>query len=352
MLLAFAVVNIQRPRWLRTFTVAFGGVAANLGGVPLAFAFIAALGVQGLATKVLTTMGVDFVDPAFLGSNAGLTIVYLYFQIPLMLLVVLPAIDGLQASWREAAANLGAGPFAYWRRVGGPILAPSVLGGLLLLFANSFSAYATAYAISTGASRLAPVQIRFYLQGDQSGYAEVGYAIGRVDDRHRPRGDGRLPRSCAAARNVGGDERSAVPRRARGSCVILCVIFFTVPMIALARFSFQKVPVVRLGWSTLFDKWTWDGLARRAARPEVPAGAVLQPAPRARLGAAHAGAAAADRAARPPAPPQGPPVRRGAHADAVRRPADHARRRRARRVPRLGAAGCSAATTSSCRSTR
>jgi putative spermidine/putrescine transport system permease protein len=176
-LLAFAVVNLRRPRWLRTFVTSFSGVAANLGGVPLAFAFIAALGVQGLATKVLDTMGFDFVDPTFLGSNTGLTVVYLYFQIPLMMLVVLPAVDGLQPSWREAAANLGAGPFTYWRRVGGPILAPSVLGGLLLLFANSFSAYATAYAISTGASRLAPVQIRFYLQGDQSGYAEVGYAI-------------------------------------------------------------------------------------------------------------------------------------------------------------------------------
>ncbi|MCU1503267.1 MAG: binding-protein-dependent transport system inner rane component, partial [Ilumatobacteraceae bacterium] len=112
-----------------------------------------------------------------LGSNTGLTIVYLYFQIPLMMRVVLPAIDGLKTAWREAAANLGAGSVTYWRRVGGPILAPSILGGLLLLFANSFSAYATAYAISTGASRLAPVQIRFFLQGDQSGYAEVGYAM-------------------------------------------------------------------------------------------------------------------------------------------------------------------------------
>ena len=176
-LLAFAVVNLRRPRWLRTFVTSFSGVAANLGGVPLAFAFIAALGVQGLATKVLSAMGFDFVDPSFLGSNVGLTVVYLYFQIPLMMLVVLPAVDGLQPSWREAAANLGAGPFTYWRRVGGPILAPSVLGGLLLLFANSFSAYATAFAISTGASRLAPVQVRFYLQGDQSGFAGLGYAM-------------------------------------------------------------------------------------------------------------------------------------------------------------------------------
>ncbi len=176
-LLAFAVVDLRRPRWLRTFATSFGGVAANLGGVPLAFAYIAALGTQGLATKVLSTMGVDIGGPEFLGSNAGLTVVYLYFQIPLMMLVVLPAIDGLRPAWREAAANLGAGSVTYWRRVGGPILAPAVLGGLLLLFANSFSAYATAYAISTGASRLTPVQIRFFLQGDQSGYANVGYAM-------------------------------------------------------------------------------------------------------------------------------------------------------------------------------
>ena len=175
--LAGALVGVERPRWLRGFTTSFAGVAANLGGVPLAFAFIAALGVQGLATKVLAVAGLDVFGAGFLGSNTGLTVVYLYFQIPLMMLVVLPAIDGLQAAWREAAANLGAGSFTYWRRIGGPILAPSILGGLLLLFANSFSAYATAYAISTGASRLAPVQIRFYLQGDQSGYAEVGYAM-------------------------------------------------------------------------------------------------------------------------------------------------------------------------------
>ncbi|MEO5724051.1 MAG: ABC transporter permease subunit, partial [Ilumatobacteraceae bacterium] len=177
-LLAYAVVAVRRPKWLRTFATSFGGVAANLGGVPLAFAYIAALGVQGLATKVIKAMGYDLVGSGFaLGGNTGLTVVYLYFQIPLMMLVVLPAIDGLQTSWREAAANLGATPLTYWRRVGGPILLPSILGGLLLLFANSFSAYATAYAISTGSSRLAPVQIRFYLQGDQSGYAEVGYAM-------------------------------------------------------------------------------------------------------------------------------------------------------------------------------
>jgi putative spermidine/putrescine transport system permease protein len=177
-LLAYAVVTLRRPRWLRSFATSFGGVAANIGGVPLAFAFLAALGVQGLVTKILDSMGVDLIGAGFsLGSTTGLIVVYMYFQIPLMMLVVMPAIDGLQPAWREAAANLGGSPATYWRRVGGPILAPSVLGGLLLLFANSFSAYATAFAISTGSSRLAPVQIRFYLQGDQSGYAEVGYAM-------------------------------------------------------------------------------------------------------------------------------------------------------------------------------
>jgi putative spermidine/putrescine transport system permease protein len=102
----------------------------------------------------------------------------LYFQIPLMLLVMLPAIDGLRATWREASMNMGASRWQFWRHVGLPILAPSILGGTLLLFANAFSAYATAYALSSGGSRLVPVQIRFYLQGNTiTGKGNLGYAL-------------------------------------------------------------------------------------------------------------------------------------------------------------------------------
>jgi putative spermidine/putrescine transport system permease protein len=175
--LALVVARLQRPRWLRSAVAAFAGVAANMGGIILAFAFIAALGTQGLLTKAITSAGID-VPAQFIASFWGLVIVYLYFQIPLMLLVMLPAVDGLKPEWREAAANLGGTAVTYWRRVGIPVLAPAALGGMLLLFANSFAAYATAFALTTGSSNLVPLQIRFYLQGNAiTGKQGLGYAL-------------------------------------------------------------------------------------------------------------------------------------------------------------------------------
>ncbi len=178
-LLAYAATIIRRPRWLRAIITSFSGVAANLGGIPLAFAFIALLGRQGLFTKILDGLfhfklyGTSFK----LDSTWGLTVVYSYFNIPLMVLITLPAIDGLKQSWREACANLGGTSFTYWRRVGIPVLTPSLLGGFLLLFANSFSAYATAAAL-TQKSLIVPLRIGFYLRGDVSANEDqLGFAL-------------------------------------------------------------------------------------------------------------------------------------------------------------------------------
>jgi putative spermidine/putrescine transport system permease protein len=178
-MLAYALATLERPKFLRSGAIAFSGVAANLGGLPLAFAFIATLGAQGLATKILKTGGVDLISHGItVYSFWGLAVVYLYFQIPLMVLVTIPAIDGLKPAWREAAQNLGSTSFNYWRRVGIPVLMPSILGGMLLLFANAFSAYATAYVLSTGTSNLVSVQIRFFLQGNTiTGKGQLGYAL-------------------------------------------------------------------------------------------------------------------------------------------------------------------------------
>lgn len=178
-MLTAAVVRIERPAWLREGVTSFAGVAANLGGIPLAFAFLAALGTQGLVTKMLDWFGFDLMGTGFSISNfAGITLVYLYFQIPLMFLVALPAFEGLRPIWQEAAAGLGADSFRYWRHVALPILTPALLGGFLLLFANAFSAYATAYALSSGGAKLIPVQIRFFLQGNTiTGKDNLGYAM-------------------------------------------------------------------------------------------------------------------------------------------------------------------------------
>ena len=178
-LVAIAVVSLDRMRGLRNLMVGYSAVAANLGGIPLAFAFIASLGMQGLYTKILSAFGVNLSDMGFKISDfSGIVIVYLYFQIPLMTLVMLPAVDGLKSTLREAASNLGASSRQYWKSIGIPLLTPSLLGGFLLLFANAFSAYATAFALSAGGSRLVSVQIRFYLQGNTiTGKSNLGYAL-------------------------------------------------------------------------------------------------------------------------------------------------------------------------------
>jgi len=182
-LLAYAAATATRPRWLRNLVTSFSGVAANLGGLPLAFAFLALLGRQGLLTKILANFGWDIYNgnfnlgPKGLGEVPGLITVYSYFNIPLMVLITLPAIDGLKASWREASSNLGGTSFTYWRRVGIPVLTPSLLGGFLLLFANSFSAYATA-KILTDNSKIVSLRLGLFLGGDISvGKDAIGYSL-------------------------------------------------------------------------------------------------------------------------------------------------------------------------------
>ena len=178
-LLAYAAATATRPRWLRTLVASFSGVAANMGGIPLAFAFLTLLGRQGLLTKIINeSFGTDIWNAGFSFANVtGLVVVYCYFNIPLMVLITLPAIDGLRQSWREACANLGGTAFTFWRRVGLPVLAPSLMGGFLLLFANSFSAYATAAAL-TDSSKIVSLRIGFFLGGDMNiGEDAVGFAL-------------------------------------------------------------------------------------------------------------------------------------------------------------------------------
>jgi putative spermidine/putrescine transport system permease protein len=160
-LMAYAVFSRGAPAFLRTFLTTFSGVAANFAGVPLAFAFIATLGTVGLATRFIdSAFGINLYAEGFTLFNfTGLVVTYVYFQIPLMILLIAPAIDGLRAEWREAAANIGASAPQYWRFVGIPILAPSLLGALLVLFGNSFAAYATAYALTSGHINIVPLLI-------------------------------------------------------------------------------------------------------------------------------------------------------------------------------------------------
>jgi putative spermidine/putrescine transport system permease protein len=176
---AAAVTLGRLPKWIRSPLLTFSGVASNFAGVPLAFAFLATLGPIGLVTVFLRTqIGIDLRSLGFnLLSFWGLTLTYLFFQIPLMILIITPALDGLKREWREAASILGATGFQYWRMVAFPILFPSLLGTLALLFANSFGAVATAIALTGSSLNIVPILLFAQIRGDVLGDPHLGYAL-------------------------------------------------------------------------------------------------------------------------------------------------------------------------------
>jgi putative spermidine/putrescine transport system permease protein len=178
-ILAYAI-QTGRSGVMRRLVATASGVLANFGGVNLTFMFIAAYGSQGIITLWLHAIGINpYSHGLRIYTFYGVSFVYMYFQIPLMVLVITPALSGLRQSWREAAQNMGASSWRYWRHVGVPVLLPSILGGILLLFGSSFAAYATAEALTGGIIALAPIQIGDLVNGNViSGQQNLGYAIG------------------------------------------------------------------------------------------------------------------------------------------------------------------------------
>jgi putative spermidine/putrescine transport system permease protein len=176
-LLAYAIILGGLPKFLRTAVMTFSGVASNFAGVPLALAFVFTLGQLGILTVFLQGLGWNIYDGNFkLTGKFGLELVYLYFQIPLMVLIIAPAIDGLKKEWREAAENMGASPSMYWRRVALPVLTPSILGTMVLLFGNAFGAQATAYQLTGGTLPIITNVISSQIRGDVLHNQGLGFA--------------------------------------------------------------------------------------------------------------------------------------------------------------------------------
>ncbi|XVV17290.1 ABC transporter permease [Actinoplanes sp. CA-131856] len=177
--LAYALATARPDGILRRVVTAAAGVLAQFGGVTLAFAFLATIGLSGFVTVFLQDHGIDiYSGGVWLFELPGLTLVYTYFQIPLMVIVFLPALDGIRPQWREATESLGGTTWQYWTKVAGPLLGPAFLGSTLLLFANAFSAYATAAALVSQGNPIVPLQIRSALTSEVIlGQANVGKAM-------------------------------------------------------------------------------------------------------------------------------------------------------------------------------
>lgn len=178
--MAAAVTFGAVPRAIKSPLLTFSGVASNFAGVPLAFAFLATYGPVGFIA-VFLRQNFGIVLQRDLGFSIlsfwGLTMTYLFFQIPLMILIIIPALEGLKREWREAAAALGASTLQYWRMVALPILFPALLGTFALLFANAFGAVATAYALTGSSLNIVPIQLFAQIRGDVLGDPNLGYAM-------------------------------------------------------------------------------------------------------------------------------------------------------------------------------
>lgn len=154
------------PTRLHDFVMSFTNMTSNFAGVPLAFAFVILLGLNGCLTLLLRKYGM--MESFNLYSKSGLIVLYTYFQIPLGVLLLYPAFDALRSDWRESAALLGASPWRFWRYIGLPVLAPALMGTFVILLANALGAYATVYALTTGNFNVIPIRISGLVAGDIS----------------------------------------------------------------------------------------------------------------------------------------------------------------------------------------
>jgi putative spermidine/putrescine transport system permease protein len=164
-IVAHLIVN-SRSALVKNSLTALADVTANFGGAPLAFAFVITLGSTGIVTLLMKQIGIDLYPNFRIYSLGGLVVSYLYFQIPLAILLLIPSFQGLRQEWAEAAAILGAKPTLYWRMVALPILWPSLVSSFFLLFANAFGAYATAWTLTGSSINLVTIQIAALIRGE------------------------------------------------------------------------------------------------------------------------------------------------------------------------------------------
>jgi putative spermidine/putrescine transport system permease protein len=176
------IIGYAIYRWpserVREALITLSDVTTNFAGAPLAFAFIVILGLNGVVTQFLAQYLHYELYPKFsIYSFSGLILAYVYFQLPLMVLLILPAFNGIKKEWQESAQSLGADTLRFWWRIGIPVLMPSLIAGLTLLFANAFGAYATAYTLVQAKLSLVTLQIGYMIAGEVRQDQAIGMAM-------------------------------------------------------------------------------------------------------------------------------------------------------------------------------
>ena len=155
-------------------------MVSNFAGLPLAFAFIVIMGSSGVVIQIAEELGFTLFSEFRLYSEDGLLLLFIYFQIPLGTLLLIPAFQGIRPEWKESAAIMRANPLQFWTKVGVPVLIPSLTGTFGMLFANALTAYATAYVLMTTNYPLLPIKIASMFTGEMAQQEELGSALSIV----------------------------------------------------------------------------------------------------------------------------------------------------------------------------
>lgn len=173
---AFSFTKFSQQVQNRLLMIA--NMTSNFEGIPLSFSYIILLGNNGLFTLLFAKLGWDVFAKFNLYSWTGLILVYVYFQIPLAVMLLYPSYQGIKQQWREAAALLGASKRQFWFHIGLPVLLPSIAGIFSILFANAMGAYATAYALVGSNYNLLSLQIASLVASDVTLKPQLGSALG------------------------------------------------------------------------------------------------------------------------------------------------------------------------------
>ncbi|MCT1540879.1 ABC transporter permease subunit [Lysinibacillus capsici] len=171
----YAMMKFSEP--VREKILILTNLTSNFSGIPLAFAFIVLLGNSGLFTLLFDKWDIEALTSFSLYSWSGLLLIYIYFQLPLSLMLLYPIYDGIQQQWKEAAALLGASSWQFWMKIGLPVMLPGIVGTFSVLFANAMGAYASAYALTSSNYNLVAIRIGSLIKGDIFAQPELASAI-------------------------------------------------------------------------------------------------------------------------------------------------------------------------------